>query len=146
LTVFNAIQPVRKRFFMRGPFITALFGAFVVSLLSSGCGDKDNPASAQTTDPVGTWKSTVSGAAMTLVANADKSYTMTVPGTNGTIGTYTLSGTYTVTKDTIHFACATSVLDGEGTPCESDDGTISGNRLTMPIPYAYGPTTTLTRQ
>jgi hypothetical protein len=131
---------------MRGYLMSVLAGTVVVSILAAGCDKKGNPATVQTPNAVGTWKSTISGETMTVVMSAD-TFTMDAPGTNGTTGIYSLSGTYALNKDTITFTSASCTLSDEGIPCSNPNpGIISGDQITMPIPYGDGTKTTLTRQ
>ena len=126
--------------FIKTVLIGSLTGLFIVI----GCG---NPASSQPTDPaVGTWKGIVSDSAMTMIVRSDSTFTTVLPNK---YGTYYLSGTYTSKGDTISLAYASGLQGEEGIPPPSTpvSGTISGNKMTIPIPYNQnGDSTTLKKQ
>jgi hypothetical protein len=135
-----------QRFSMNAFIKSTLISSFIGLFIVAGCGESDNPAGSQTT-AVGTWNATVSGATMTILVNADSTFTMEVPGTNGTIGTYTKSGACTLSGNTIIFNSTSCTLDGLGVPCMSPDtGTISGTQMTLPIPYGDGTAAILTKK
>jgi uncharacterized membrane protein len=120
---------------MRAFIKTAVIGLFFVV----GCGSNDNPTSSQTVNAVGTWKVTQSGSTMTVVVNANDSFSMNLSGMS------TMSGTYTLNVNKIIFTYTYCTLLGTAIQCSSpDSGTISGDQLVMP--NGDGTSTTLARQ
>jgi hypothetical protein len=123
------------RAFIKISVIGSLIGLFSVV----GCGSDDNPTSSQSVNAVGTWKVTASGSTMTVVVNADKSFSMDLSGMS------TMSGTYTLDVNKIIFTYTSCALLGTAIDCSAPDtGTIKGDQLTMP--NGDGTLTTLARQ
>jgi hypothetical protein len=89
---------------------------------------------------------------MTLVFTGDTVFAGTLPNQ---YGTYTMSGKYKVTGNSVGLKYASSLLtspgyDPIGVPPPQPDsatGTLSGNKLTIPIPYDQnGAMVTLSKQ
>jgi|WetSurMetagenome_2_1015567.scaffolds.fasta_scaffold213500_2 hypothetical protein len=125
--------------FVKTVFISSLIGLCI----ALGC---DNPARSQPTDPVGTWKGTVSDSTMTMVVNGDFTFSTILPKT---YGTYNVTGTYAFKDGTISLVYASGLLNGLGVPPPNTpvNGIVSGTQMIIPIPYSqYGDSVTLKKQ
>jgi hypothetical protein len=125
--------------FFKTVFISSLIGLFI----ALGC---DNPTNSQPTDPVGTWKGTISDSTMTMIVKGDLTFSTIFPKTDGT---YNISGTYTFTSGTISLAYTSGLLNGLGVPPPNTpvNGIVSGTKMIIPIPYSqYGDSVTLKKQ
>jgi hypothetical protein len=132
--------------FSRTVLISSLLGVFIFL----GCDDSTSPGSSNSV--AGTWKGKAPDSTMILVFSSDTTFTGTMPFS---YGSYSLSGKYKVTGNSISLKYASSLLatpgfDPEGVPPPSPDsvtGTLSGNKLTVPIPYdTESGSATLTKQ
>lgn len=128
---------------MRGFVIAAIAGVMLELFLSTGCDNKDNPASVQTNKAVGTWKYTSGDTTRTLVINAD-SFTFNVKGGYPMHET----GTYIIKGDTINYTftlCEGGDSPMVGIPCpQLNTGIITTGSIT--IPDAFGGINTLIKQ
>lgn len=127
--------------FFKTALISSLIGLFIVL----GCG---NPTGSQpTVSVIGTWKGTVSDSTMSMVVANDSAFETIVPNK---YGDYDVTGKYTLKGNTITLNYASGLQAGEGIPPPSINpasGTISGNKMTIPIPYDQtGASVTLTKQ
>lgn len=113
---------------------TALIGSMLGLFFLVACDNATGPGS---TNAMGTWKGKVADSTMTLVIVNDSTFTGILPDS---IGTYALSGKYSLIGGTITLNYASSLLGTEGIPPPSPNpatGTISGNKMTIPVPYNY---------
>ncbi|MBW8886924.1 MAG: hypothetical protein JF616_04110 [Fibrobacteres bacterium] len=123
---------------MSARFKTVLIGSLLGAFILLGC---DSSTDSGTSNAVaGTWKGKAPDSTMILVFTADTAFAGTLPLS---YGTYTLAGKYKLTGNTISLKYASSLLSSpgispEGVPPPTPDsvtGTLSGNKLTIPIPY-----------
>jgi len=120
--------------YARTVLISSLLGVFILL----GCDSSTDSGSSNSV--AGTWKGKAPDSTMTLVFAGDTTFTGTLPSS---YGTYSLSGKYKFTSNTITLKYASSLqtspgLPPEGVPPPSPDsvtGTVSGNKMTIPIPY-----------
>jgi hypothetical protein len=119
---------------VRNVFLGSLLGAFLLLGCDSTTGSEASGSVA------GTWKGKAADSTMTLVFKGDATFSGTLPDA---YGTYTLSGTYKSAATTISLKYVSSLqsspgIPPEGVPPPSPDsvtGTLSGNKMTIPIPY-----------
>jgi hypothetical protein len=120
--------------------IIVLFCLFFMA----GCGNRETPSGTEDS-AIGTWAAPVANGTMRLVLKADNTLNMEYPDQWGTT---VKEGHYACTGNTLTFTYSGCMQNNIGVPCIGPDtlGTISGNQLTMPIPYGDGTMLTLTKK
>jgi hypothetical protein len=116
--------------------------------LFSGCNDDDNPNSPTT--PVGTWKGSAgTTSTMTAELKSDKTFIMHISTPyNGTPTDYELEGTWVNEGDKVTFT-GKSGFSVIGIPPPSVNpfiGTVSGNKMTLNVPYNETVSIVLTKE
>jgi hypothetical protein len=128
---------------MKGLIIPVIAGILFGLFLAAGCDNKDNPASVQTNNAIGTWTYTSGDTTKTLVITADK-FTLNISGGYPMHET----GTYVIKGDTIYYTftlCEGGDSPMVGIPCpQQNTGIITTGSIT--IPDAFGGINTLTKQ
>ncbi len=125
---------------IRTIIVSSLLGAFVLW----SCDNSTNPGPSNPV--IGTWKGTVSDSTMTMVVTNDSTFSTVLPNP---AGTYNLTGKYTYAGNTITLSYASALQGTEGIPPPSTPvtGTLSGNKMTIPVPYtSAGDSVTLSKQ
>lgn len=124
-----------------GAFVkSVLAGSLLGAFLLLGCDSSTDSGPSNPVTVAGTWKGKAADSTMTLVFKGDSTFSGTLPDA---YGTYTLSGTYKSAATTISLKYVSSLqsspgIPPEGVPPPSPDsvtGTLSGNKMTIPIPY-----------
>jgi hypothetical protein len=117
---------------------TVLIGSLLGAFILLGCDSSTDPGSSNSV--AGAWKGKAPDSTMTLVFTGDSAFAGTLPLS---YGTYTLAGKFKVTGNAISLKYASSLLTSpgispEGVPPPTPDsvtGTLSGTKMTIPIPY-----------